>query len=43
MIDGLIGHYGPEFVAFFNQQNAAIDAGTIVGEKIITTALMVNK
>jgi hypothetical protein len=37
------GHYGPEFVTYFDQQNAAINSGKIQGEKIVTTALMINK
>ncbi|KAM0595077.1 hypothetical protein ACHAP1_000564 [Verticillium nonalfalfae] len=36
------GHYGPEFAFYFEQQNAAIDAGTIAGEKIKLVALGVN-
>ena len=37
------GHYGPEFVTFFDQQNALIDSGNIVGEKVTVSALMINK
>lgn len=36
------GHYGPEFAFYFEQQNAAIDAGTIKGEKINLVALGIN-
>ncbi|KAJ3490468.1 hypothetical protein NLG97_g5770 [Lecanicillium saksenae] len=36
------GHYGPEFAYYFEQQNAAIDAGKIKGEKINLVALGVN-
>ncbi len=37
------GHYGPEFVTFFDEQNAKIEEGTIQGEKITVSALMINK
>ncbi|KAI0073543.1 alpha/beta-hydrolase [Panus rudis PR-1116 ss-1] len=36
------GHYGPEFVTFFDQQNALIEQGKVKGEKISVSALMVN-
>ncbi|KAF4461546.1 carboxypeptidase D [Fusarium albosuccineum] len=36
------GHYGPEFAFYFEQQNAAIDAGKIQGEKINLVALGIN-
>ncbi|KAJ7206486.1 alpha/beta-hydrolase, partial [Mycena pura] len=36
------GHYGPAFVTFFEQQNAAIAAGKIAGVPIVVSALMVN-
>lgn len=36
------GHYGPEFADYFEQQNAAIAAGTITGETINLVALGVN-
>ncbi|RGP81163.1 carboxypeptidase d [Fusarium longipes] len=36
------GHYGPEFAYYFEQQNAAIDAGTVKGEKINLVALGIN-
>lgn len=36
------GHYVPEFAYYFEQQNAAIDAGTITDEKINLIALGIN-
>ncbi|KAH8103295.1 alpha/beta-hydrolase [Cristinia sonorae] len=36
------GHYGPEFVTFFDQQNTLIDQGKLQGEKIEVSALMIN-
>lgn len=36
------GHYGPEFVSFFQNQNAKIDSGKIKGEKINVVALGIN-
>ncbi|KAF2806525.1 putative carboxypeptidase S1 [Mytilinidion resinicola] len=36
------GHYGPEFAYYVQQQNAAIDAGTVTGEKIPIVALGIN-
>lgn len=33
------GHYGPEFAAYFESQNSAIDAGTVDGEKINLVAV----
>lgn len=36
------GHYGPEFSEYFIEQNAAIDAGTVTGEKINLVALGIN-
>ncbi|KUI53502.1 Carboxypeptidase S1 [Cytospora mali] len=36
------GHYGPEFSAYFESQNAAIDAGTITGEKVNLVAVGIN-
>lgn len=36
------GHYGPEFAAYFESQNSAIDAGTIDGEKINLVAVGIN-
>ncbi|OCK73133.1 putative carboxypeptidase S1 [Lepidopterella palustris CBS 459.81] len=36
------GHYGPEFAHYFQQQNAAIDAGTVTGQKIPIVALGIN-
>jgi carboxypeptidase C (cathepsin A) len=37
------GHYGPEFVTFFDQQNALIRKGKLRGEIITVSALMINK
>lgn len=37
------GHYGPEFITYFDQQNQAIKTGTLVGEQITVSALMINK
>ncbi|KAJ7118453.1 alpha/beta-hydrolase [Mycena crocata] len=36
------GHYGPSFVTYFDQQNAAIAKGTLTGVPIVVSALMVN-
>ncbi len=36
------GHYGPEFAAYFESQNAKIAAGSVEGEKINLVALGVN-
>ncbi|KAI0708404.1 alpha/beta-hydrolase [Earliella scabrosa] len=36
------GHYGPEFVTYFNEQNAKILDGTIEGQLINVSALMIN-
>lgn len=36
------GHYGPHFAFYFQQQNAAIDAGKLEAEKINLVALGVN-
>jgi carboxypeptidase C (cathepsin A) len=36
------GHYGPEFAHYIQQQNTAIAAGTVTGEKINLVALGVN-
>ncbi|THG99697.1 hypothetical protein EW026_g2696 [Hermanssonia centrifuga] len=36
------GHYGPEFVTFFDEQNAQIEKGAIQGEKTTVSALMIN-
>lgn len=36
------GHYGPAFTHYFEEQNAAIDAGKIKGEKIHLVALGIN-
>ena len=37
------GHYGPEFVTYFNQQNALIKSGALKGELVEVSALMINK
>ena len=37
------GHYGPEFVTYFDQQNALIKSGEMQGELISVSALMINK
>ncbi|KAH8886329.1 carboxypeptidase-like protein S1 [Thozetella sp. PMI_491] len=36
------GHYGPEFASYFEDQNAAIAAGTVSGENINLVALGIN-
>ncbi|TFK31316.1 alpha/beta-hydrolase [Crucibulum laeve] len=36
------GHYGPSFVTFFDEQNAKIRSGTLQGELITVSALMIN-
>ena len=36
------GHYGPEFADYFEQQNAAVAAGQVKGEKIDLIALGIN-
>ncbi|KIL66054.1 hypothetical protein M378DRAFT_161281 [Amanita muscaria Koide BX008] len=36
------GHYGPEFVTYFDQQNALIQNGTIKGVPVVVSALMIN-
>lgn len=36
------GHYGPEFAYYFQQQNSAIDGGSVQGEKVNLVALGVN-
>jgi carboxypeptidase C (cathepsin A) len=36
------GHYGPEFAYYLEQQNVAIDKGTVQGEKINLVALGIN-
>jgi carboxypeptidase C (cathepsin A) len=40
---GYGGHYGPAFVEYFDEQNALIDAGHLQAEKVIVSALMINK
>lgn len=37
------GHYGPEFVTYFDQQNALVRSGKIQGVEIAVSALMINK
>ncbi|OBZ76469.1 Carboxypeptidase S1 [Grifola frondosa] len=37
------GHYGPAFVTYFDEQNAKIADGTLEGETITVSALMINK
>ncbi|KAK1977907.1 serine carboxypeptidase [Colletotrichum cereale] len=36
------GHYGPEFASYFQDQNKAIDGGSVKGEKIKLVALGIN-
>ncbi|KAK8075683.1 Carboxypeptidase s1 [Apiospora hydei] len=36
------GHYGPEFAHYIQAQNAAIDAGTVAGEKLALKAVGIN-
>ena len=36
------GHYGPEFADYFEQQNAAIAAGSVTGQNIDLVALGIN-
>ncbi|OCK87501.1 carboxypeptidase S1, CPD-S1 [Cenococcum geophilum 1.58] len=36
------GHYGPEFAHYTQQQNSAIDAGSVTGQKINLVALGIN-
>ncbi|POS85864.1 hypothetical protein EPUL_001933 [Erysiphe pulchra] len=36
------GHYGPGFVSYFQSQNEAIKAGSIVGQKIDVEVLAIN-
>jgi len=36
------GHYGPEFVTYFDQQNELIKQGQLKGEKVTVSALMIN-
>ncbi|KAI0356751.1 alpha/beta-hydrolase [Trametes cingulata] len=36
------GHYGPEFVTFFDEQNAKIKRRELKGEQINVSALMIN-
>ncbi|KAI9847248.1 MAG: hypothetical protein M1838_000962 [Thelocarpon superellum] len=36
------GHYGPGFASYLETQNAAVDAGTVKGEKVDLIALGIN-
>lgn len=36
------GHYGPEFVTYFDEQNALIQQGEVKGIQLIVSALMIN-
>ena len=36
------GHYGPEFVDYFQKQNEAVSAGSLEGSKIPIVALGIN-
>ncbi|KAK8121809.1 carboxypeptidase S1 [Apiospora sp. TS-2023a] len=36
------GHYGPEFASYIQEQNVAIDAGTVAGEKLNLKAVGIN-
>lgn len=36
------GHYGPEFASYIQEQNAAIEAGTVTGEKLLLKAVGIN-
>jgi hypothetical protein len=37
------GHLAVAFVTYFDEQNSKIDEGTVKGEKIAISALMINK
>lgn len=37
------GHYIPEFITYFDEQNTKISQGTLQGEKIEICAIMINK
>jgi hypothetical protein len=37
------GHLAVAFVRYFDEQNSKIDEGTVKGEKIVISALMINK
>ena len=37
------GHYGPSFVTYFDQQNTLIDQRKLEGEKVVVSAMMINK
>ncbi|KAF5384232.1 hypothetical protein D9615_003476 [Tricholomella constricta] len=36
------GHYGPSFVTYFDEQNTKIRNGSLQGEEIVVSALMIN-
>ncbi|KIM82781.1 hypothetical protein PILCRDRAFT_784713 [Piloderma croceum F 1598] len=36
------GHYAPNFVTYFDEQNTKIDQGTVKGEKIVISTLLIN-
>ncbi|KAF8056296.1 Alpha/Beta hydrolase protein [Lyophyllum atratum] len=36
------GHYGPSFVTYFDEQNAKIRLGSLQGEEVVVSALMIN-
>ncbi|KAF8627081.1 hypothetical protein AX15_004559 [Amanita polypyramis BW_CC] len=36
------GHYGPEFVTYFDQQNALVRSGEVKGVEVVVSALMIN-
>jgi carboxypeptidase D len=42
MIQSYGGHYGPEFAAYIQEQNAAIKAGSVSGQNVNLIALGVN-
>ena len=37
------GHYGPGFVTYFDQQNELIADGSISGEPLVVSRLLINK
>jgi hypothetical protein len=37
------GHYAPNFVTYFDEQNTKIDQGIVKGEKIVISTLLINK
>ncbi|GLB39568.1 putative serine carboxypeptidase [Lyophyllum shimeji] len=36
------GHYGPAFVTYFDEQNTKIRSGSLQGEEVVVSALMIN-